>query len=85
MEKSSLKKMFSLRTFYNKLITSFKRAFGETEDVSGSSSNSQFSVEGSFNTFLSYDELRRINACMLRLEQQKAEAIRNIRERHYCI
>ena len=50
-----------------------------------STSNLQVSRKGLHDTFLTYDELRKINAQLLKMEMQKAEAIRLIREKNRCV
>ncbi|MCW3994218.1 MAG: hypothetical protein NWE85_06625 [Candidatus Bathyarchaeota archaeon] len=50
-----------------------------------STSNLQVSRKGLHDTFLTYDELRKINAQLLKMEMQKAEARRLIREKNRCV
>ena len=86
MKKSDLKKTRILkRAFYSHLITSFKRTLRIIGDESKSTSNLQVSKKGLSDTFLTYDELKQINAQLLKIERQKAEAIQFIREKNRCI
>lgn len=86
MKKADLKKMHAKkRTVYNGLVTSIKRALRIFGNESASSPNPQVSKKGLSDTFLSYNELQRINDQLLKMERQKAEAIRLVRERNRCI
>jgi len=85
MKRSDLKKAHtSKEVLHSKLLTSLKRALRIGAE-SSSTSNSQISGKGLSDTFLAYDEFRKINAQLLKLEMQKAEAIRLIREKNRCI
>jgi len=78
-EKAHLKKVLR-----SKLLTSFKRVLRIGAE-SKSTSNLQVSRKGLPDTFLTYDELRKINAQLLKMEMQKAEAMRLIREKNRCV
>jgi len=85
MRKSDLKKTpTSKKTLRSKLLTSFKRALRIGAEPK-STSNLQISGKGLPDTFLTYDELRKIKAQLLKMEMQKAEAIRLIREKNRCV
>ena len=85
MKRTDLKKTpTSKKALRSKLLTSFKRAL-RIEAEPKSTSNLQISRKGLPDTFLTYDELRRINAQLLKMEMQKAEAIRLIREKNRCV
>jgi hypothetical protein len=85
MKKLDLKKTHtSKKALRNKLLTSFKRALRIGTEPR-STSNLQISRKGLPDTFLTYDELRKINAQLLKMEMQKTEAIRLIREKSRCL
>jgi hypothetical protein len=85
MKRTDLKKTpTSKKALPNKLLTSFKRAL-RIEAEPKSTSNLQISRKGLPDTFLTYDELRKINAQLLKMEMQKTEAIRLIREKSRCL
>jgi hypothetical protein len=85
MKKLDLKKTHtSKKALRNKLLTSFKRALRIGTEPR-STSNLQISRKGLPDTFLTYDELRKINAQLLKMEMQKAEAMRLIREKTRCV
>jgi hypothetical protein len=85
MKRTDLKKTpTSKKALRSKLLTSFKRAL-RIEAEPNSTSNLQISRKGLPNTFLTYDELRKINAQLLEMEMQKAEAIQLVRERNRCV
>jgi hypothetical protein len=85
MKKLDLKKTHtSKKALRSKLLTSFKRALRIGTEP-GSTSNLQISRKGLPDTFLTYDELRKINAQLLKMEMQKAEAMRLIREKTRCV
>lgn len=69
--------------FLSKLLTSFKRALGLNGPASDLTSALQLTMKESEETFLTYDEIRRINALLLKVEKQRAEAIQFVREQ-YC-
>lgn len=86
MKKSDLKKTpLPKRISYEWLVVSLKKALRIIGNESKSTSNLQVSTEGLSHTFLTYDELRKINAQLLKLERQKAEAIQFLRNRYSCI
>jgi len=81
MKKSDLKKAYtSKKAFRGKLLTSLKKALkiGAEPKVA---SDLQVSGKGLSQTFLTYDELRKVNAQLLKMEGQRAEAIRLIHEK----
>jgi hypothetical protein len=85
MKKLDLKKTHtSKKALRNKLLTSFKRALRIGTEPR-STSNLQISRKGLPDTFLTYDELLKINAQLLKMEMQKAEAMRLIREKTRCV
>jgi len=85
MKKSDLKKTHtSKEVLHSKLLTSLKRALRIGAE-SSTTSNSQISGKGLSDTFLAHNEFRRINAQLLKMERQKAEAIQLIREKNRCI
>ena len=85
MKRTDLKKTHtSKKPLRSKSLTSFKRAL-RIEAEPKSTSNLQVSRKGLPDTFLTYDELRKINAQLLKMEMQKAEAIRLIREKNRCV
>ena len=85
MKRTDLKKRHtSKKAFRSKLLTSFKRALGIGAEPR-STSNLQVSRKGLPDTFLTHYELKKINAQLLKMEMQKAEAIQLIRERNRCI
>jgi hypothetical protein len=85
MKRTDLKKTPTpKKALRSKLLTSFKRAL-RIEAEPKSTSNLQVSRKGLPDTFLSYDELRKINAQLLKMEMQKVEAIRLIREKNRCV
>ena len=85
MKKSDLKKTYTPKeAFHGKLLTSLKRALRIGAEPR-SASNLQVSGKGLSHTFLTYDELRKINAQLLKVEKQRAEAIRLIREKTRCV
>lgn len=87
MKRFELKKRhISERAFLSKLRTSFKRALGMIGAESSLASSLQATMKEPEETYLNYDALRRINAQMLKIERQKAEAMQlYIRERYRCI
>jgi hypothetical protein len=85
MKRTDLKKTpTSKKALRSKLLTSFKRVLRIGAEPK-STSNLQVSRKGLPDTFLTYDELRKINAQLLKMEMQKAEAIRLIREKNRCV
>ena len=85
MKKSDLKKThISKKALHSKLLTSFKRALRIGAEPR-STSDLQISGKGLPDSFLSCDELRKIKAQLLKMEMQKAEAIRLIREKNRCV
>ena len=78
-EKAHLKKVLR-----SKLLTSFKRVL-RIGAKPKSTSNLQVSRKGLPDTFLTYDELKKINAQLLKMEGQKTEAIQLIREKARCV
>lgn len=85
MKRTDLKKTHtSKKALRNKLLTSFKKAL-RIEAEPKSTSNLRIFRKGLPDTFLTYDELRKINAQLLKMEMQKAEAIRLIREKNRCV
>jgi hypothetical protein len=85
MKKLDLKKMHtSKKAFRSKLLTSFKRALRIGTEPR-STSNLQISRKGLPDTFLTHNEFKKINAQLLKMEMQKAEAIKLIREHNRCI
>jgi len=70
-------------SFSSKLLKSLKRALRIGAEPR-STSNLQISTKGLPDTFLTSDELK-INAQLLKMERQKAEAIRLIREKNRCL
>jgi hypothetical protein len=85
MKRTDLKKRYtSKKVPRSKLFTSLKRALRIGAEPR-STSNLQVSRKGLPDTFLTYDELKKINAQLLKMEMQKAEAIQLIRERNRCI
>jgi len=85
MKRTDLKKRYtSKKVPRSKLLTSLKRALRIGTEPR-STSNLQVSRKGLPDTFLTYDELKKINAQLLKMERQKAEAIQLIRERNRCI
>jgi hypothetical protein len=82
MKRTDLKKTpTSKKALRSKLLISFKRVLRIGAEPK-STSNLQVSRKGLPDTFLTYDELRKINAQLLKMEMQKAEAIRLIREKN---
>jgi hypothetical protein len=85
MKGTDLKKTHtSKKALRSKLLTSLKRALRIGAEPR-STSNLQISGKGLPDTFLTYDELRKMNAQLLKSEMQKAEAIRLIREKNRCL
>lgn len=88
MKKTDLKEIWiQKRTLYGKLLTPFKRLLRiiGVGNESKPTSNLQISQKSLSDTFLSHEEVRKINDQLLKMERQKAEGIRLIRERHRCI
>jgi hypothetical protein len=81
MKESDFKKTHTPKeVFHNRLLTSLKRALRiGTERRSASDLN--VPRKGVSDTFVAYDELRRINDQLLKAERQRAEAIRLFREK----
>ena len=71
-------------SFSSKLLKSLKRA-PRIGAESRLTSSLQVSAKGLPDTFLTSDELKKINAQLLKMERQKAEAIRLIREKNRCL
>jgi hypothetical protein len=86
MKKPALEKTHTLsRTLYSQLASSFKRALRIIGAESESTSNSQVYMKGLSETFFAYDGLQRMNAHLLEVERQKAEALQCIRRHSKCI
>ncbi|MFP3984693.1 MAG: hypothetical protein ACLFU9_01825 [Candidatus Bathyarchaeia archaeon] len=84
MKKTDLKKLgMPKKMIVDKLITSFKRAVGIFGDETESASSSQIFIETP-DVFVTYEELQRMNAQLLRMEQLKAEAIRFVNDQRRC-
>jgi hypothetical protein len=85
MKRTDSKKRYtSKKVPRSKLLTSLKRALRIGAEPR-STSNLQVSRKGLPDTFLACNELKKINAQLLKMERQKAEAIQLIRERNCCI
>lgn len=81
MKKSDLEKAYTpKKAFHSRLLTSLKKALRVGAEP-GAASDLQVSGKGLSQTFLTYDELRKINAQLLKMERQRAEAIRLIHEK----
>jgi len=86
MGKSGLKKMRMLeRTFNGRLVVPFKVVLRIIKNSSELTPNLQVSKKEFSDTSVTHDQLQRINAQLLRMERQKAEAIWLIREKQRCL
>jgi hypothetical protein len=86
MRKSDLKKTHSSKKpSYSHLLTSFKRALSVIGTESRSTLTSMISRKRLSDTFLTYDEIRKMNAELLKTERLKGEGIQLIREKTRCI
>jgi len=86
MKNLDLKKTTILkRTLHGRLFKSFIRAFGIIGNESDLTSDLQTSMRGSSGTFLTYSELQKMNAQLLKMERLKAEAMQRIREHNNCL
>lgn len=78
------KRHTSKKVVRSKLLTSFKRALRIGAEPR-STSNLQISRKGLPDTFLTHHEPKKINAQLLKMEMQKAEAMQLIREKTCCV
>jgi len=81
MKKSDLKKIpITKKLFHSQLVTSLLRA----PKIVGDETESKLQVpaKGLSDTLLTYDELQRTNAQLVKMEEHRAEAIWLIRERN---
>ena len=86
MKKSDLKKMhISKSPLYNRLVTSFKRALRIGDENDGTALDSQFSNKEFYDKLLTHEQLQIINAQLLKMEEQKAKAIKQAREHNSFI
>ena len=86
MGKSSLEKNHILKgVFNNKLINPFKRIFRIIGNESDWTQGFQVSKKGVSDTFVTYNQIQRIKAQLLKMEKRNAEAIQLIHEKRRCL
>jgi len=69
------------RAFHNSAVTSFARALRLISNESHSGLHSETHAKELLESYMPYDELRRIRLQMLEVERQQAEAIRLLHSR----
>lgn len=87
MKKSDLKKMLISKSLLkNRIVTSFKRALGIIGDENyGTGPNLQFPNKEFYDKLLTHEQLKIINAQLLKMEEQKVKAIQQAREHNSFI
>ncbi len=75
-------KKFELK---EKLLTSTKKALDMLKTHSVSDMKLQTNNKESSNIFIPYNEVKRINSQLLKMERSKAEAVQIIRDHNRCL